>query len=129
MSTEQQKKTGPSEGDEKIVKIVRTLARSIGPILFLVMLTLAIGQGGMDRLISLTGTETICFICILTMFFGILWTYTHEIAGGILIIVGYIVLAIVMKSPIPGTVYPIFFILGCLHIYCGLMELKFNRYN
>ena len=121
MNTDKNKKTVDLEHDEKIVKIVRTLARSIGPILFIVMLTLAIGQGGMDRLMNLTGAETIAFVCIITMFFGILWSYTHEIAAGILIMLGYIVLAFTVGNIIPGTIYPIFFVVGALHVYCGVM--------
>lgn len=115
------------EQDEKIIKLVRILARGIGVILFLVMLIGAIGQGGLDRLINLNGTETISFICILTMFFGIIWANQKEIAGGILIIVGYIILAINLGSLIPDAIIPIFFFTGVLHIYAGVMEIKLKQ--
>ena len=115
------------EQDEKTVKIVRILARGIGPILFIVMLVSAIGQGGIDSLINLTGTEMISFVCILTMFFGIIWAFQNEIAGGILIILAYIVLAVLEGRLIPGVVYPIFFLTGVLHLYVGLMEISFRR--
>ena len=127
MNTEKSKKSLDLERDEKVVKIVRTLARGIGPLLFLVMITLAIGQGGLSRLMSLTGTETIALVCILTMFVGILWSFTHEIAAGILIILGYIVLAFTIGKVIPGTIYPVFFIIGVLHIYCGVMEIGIQK--
>lgn len=115
------------EQDEKILKLVRILARGIGVILFLVMLINAIDQGGLDRLINLNGTETISFVCILTMFFGIIWANQKEIAGGILIIVGYIILGINLGSLIPDAIIPIFFFTGVLHIYAGVMEIKLNQ--
>ncbi len=127
MSQESHHKPNELERDEKTLKLVRTLVRSMGPLLFLVMLTLAIGQGGLDRLVNLTGAETIIFVCILTMFFGILWSYTHEIAGGSLIIVAYFAMAITTGKIIPGTVYPIFFIIGILHIYCALLEKSIEK--
>lgn len=127
MNTDRDKKTADLEHDEKIVKIVRTVARSIGPLLFIVMLTLAIGQGGMNRLMNLTGAETIAFVSIITMFFGILWSYTHEIAAGILIMLGYAVLAFTVGNIIPGTIYPIFFITGALHVYCGVMDIAIQK--
>ncbi|MEA1877985.1 MAG: hypothetical protein U9N86_14105 [Bacteroidota bacterium] len=113
--------------DEKILQLVRILARGIGVILFLVMLINAIGQGGLDRLINLNGTETISFVCILTMFFGIIWANQKEIASGILIIVSYIVLAINSGSVIPDAIIPIFFFTGVLHIYAGVMEIKLKQ--
>ena len=124
MKTESKEPQKQLEQDEKIVKLVRILARGIGVLLFLVMLISAIGQGGLDRLISLNGTETISFVCILTMFFGIIWANQKEIAGGILMIVAYIVLAINLGSMIPNPIYPIFFFTGVLHIYAGVMEIK-----
>lgn len=115
------------EKDEKVVKLVRTVARGIGPLLFLVMLISTIGQGGLDALINLTGTETITFVCVITMFFGIIWAYQKETAGGVLIIVAYIVMAFNTGSAIPGAVYPIFFFTGILNIYVGLMEVGLKR--
>lgn len=115
------------EKDEKVVKLVRLLARGIGPLLFLVLLISAISQGGIDRLINLTGTETISFVCIVTMLFGIIWTYQNEIAGGILIILAYLVMCMNMGSFIPGALFPIFLFTGILHIYAGLMEIGLKR--
>ncbi len=115
------------EQDEKIVKIVKTVANGIGPILFLVMLIGAIGQGGIDRLINLTGSEAMIFVGILTMFFGIIWAYQNEIAGGIVVVVVYIVLAIIQGSFIPNAVFPIFLITGVFHIYVGVMEMGIKK--
>ncbi|MCK5820263.1 MAG: hypothetical protein KAH17_00185 [Bacteroidales bacterium] len=129
MTSDIKKSQKQSEQDEKILKLVRILARGIGILLFLIMLINAIGQGGIDRLISLNGTETISFVCILTMFFGIIWANQKEIAGGILIIVSYIVFAINIGSIIPDAVIPIFFFTGILHIYAGLIDLKQRKMN
>lgn len=115
------------EQDEKIIKLIRIIARGIGPILFLIMLVFAVGQGGIDRLISLTGIESLVFVGILTMFFGIIWAYQNEIAGGILIVIVYIVLAIIQGSFIPNAIFPIFLITGILHIYVGVMEIGIKK--
>ncbi len=112
------------ERDQKIIKLVRSLARGISPILFLVMITMTIGQGGMDRLMTMTGKETISLMAILVMFFGMVWAYTHEIAAGILIILAYVVLAITLGKAIPGAEYPIFFFNGILYLYVGFMERR-----
>ncbi len=126
--SELQKKSDQNQvRDEKIVKMIRALARGIGPILFLVLITSVISQGGMDRLMTLTGRETITLVCILVMFFGMLWSYTHEIAGGVLIIAAYIALAINLGSILPGAVYPIFLVTGILHLYTGFKALGFRR--
>ncbi len=127
MKTESKDPQKQLEQDEKILKLVRIMSRGIGVLLFLVMLIGAIGQGGLDRLISLNGTETISFVCILTMFFGIIWANQKEIAGGILIIVAYIVLAINLGSVAPDAIIPIFFFTGILHIYAGMTEIKLKR--
>ena len=115
------------EQDEKLVNLIRIIARGIGPVLFLIMLVFAVGQGGIDKLISLTGTESMIFVGILTMFFGIIWAYQNEIAGGILIVIVYIVLAIIQGSFIPNAIFPIFFITGILHIYVGVMEIGIKK--
>ena len=115
------------EKDEKIIKLIRILTRGTGPILFLVMLTLAIGQGGMDRLINLTLEETIIIVGIMCMFFGIVWAYQNEIAGGIIIVLAYVIVAILQGKIFPNSVMPIFLIIGILNIYLGLMEIGLKK--
>lgn len=121
-----EKQSGTQE--DKALEIVRILAKGIGPLLFLVLLISAISQGGMDRLIHLNGQETISFVCIATMFFGIIWALHNEIAGGILIVVTYVVLALNMGSIFPGKVLPIFLFVGILHLYAGF-RAYWNKQN
>ncbi len=117
--------TEPRESrDEKMIRIIRGLANGIGVILFLVMLITAFEMGGLDRLISLDGKETITFVCILTMFFGIVWAHQKEIAGAILIIIAYIVLAINLGKFFPDAIVPIFLFVGILHLYAGIMSIN-----
>ncbi len=117
--------TEPRESrDEKMIRIIRGLANGIGVILFLVMLITAFEMGGLDRLISLNGKETITFVCILTMFFGIVWAHQKEIAGAILIIIAYIVLAINLGKFFPDAIVPIFLFVGILHLYAGIMSIN-----
>jgi hypothetical protein len=117
--------TEPRESrDEKMIRIIRGLANGIGVILFLVMLISAFEMGGLDRLISLNGKETITFVCILTMFFGIVWAHQKEIAGAILIIIAYIVLAINLGKFFPDAIVPIFLFVGILHLYAGIMSIN-----
>ena len=113
--------------EEKLIKLIKALANGVGLIMFIVLLISAIQQGGLDRLINLNGKETVSFVCILTMFFGIVWAHQKEIAGGILIIVAYIVMAITMGKIFPDAVLPIFLIVGILHLYAGIMEFKLNK--
>ncbi len=117
--------TGAKESrDEKMIRIIRGLANGIGVILFLVMLITAFEMGGLDKLISLNGKETITFVCILTMFFGIVWAHQKEIAGAILIIIAYIVLAINLGRIFPDAIVPIFLFVGILHLYAGIMSIN-----
>lgn len=127
MSRENQDKEKQLEQDEKLVKLIRVIARGIGPVLFIVMLVLAIGQGGIDRLIALNGSETIIFVGVISMFFGIFWAYQNEIAGGVLIVVAYIVICLVQGSLIPNAIYPIFLVTGLLYIYVGVMEISLKK--
>ena len=113
--------------DEKILQLARTVARGIGPVLFLVMLLSAIGQGGLDRLISMNTEETLIFGGVLCMFFGIVWAYQNEIAGGIVIILVYIFVAILNGKVFPNMIFPIFLITGVLNIYIGIMEIALKR--
>lgn len=109
-----------TELEEKTIKLVRALANGIGIILFMLLLVYAIQQGGLDRLISLNGQETISFVCILVMFFGMIWSLQKSLAAGILIMVTYVVLAINLGTPVPDPVLPMFFLVGALHLYLGI---------
>jgi hypothetical protein len=110
--------------EEKILKLIRSLANGVGVILFIVMLIVAFEQGGLERLIDIDGRETITFVCVLTMFFGIIWAHSKEIAGGILIVVAYIVMAINMGKLFPDAILPIFLVVGLLHLYVGFVSFK-----
>lgn len=116
------------EKELKIIKLIKTLANGVGVILFIVMLVSAIQQGGIERLISLNGHDTVIFISVLTMFFGIVWAHQKEIAGGIVIVLAYLVMAITMGKIFPDSVLPVFLIVGILHIYAGLMEGRLNKH-
>jgi len=116
------------EKELKIIKLIKALANGVGVILFIVMLVSAIQQGGLDRLINLNGHDTVIFVSVLTMFFGIIWAHQKGIAGGIVIVLAYIVMAITMGKIFPDAVLPAFLIIGILHIYAGLMELKLNKH-
>ena len=109
------------ELDEKLLKLIKGITRGMGPILFLIMLLMSVGQGGLDRLISMTLEETFIFVGIISMFFGIIWSYQNEIAGGIVVIVFYVILVIIHGKLFPSPILPIFLILGVLNIYVGIM--------
>ncbi len=115
------------EQDEKLLKLIKGIVRGVSPILFLVMLLMSIGQGGLDRLISMTLDESIIFFGIICMFFGIVWSYQNEIAGGIVIILFYVIIAIVHGKIFPSPILPLFLIIGVLNIYAGLMEISLNK--
>ncbi len=110
------------EQDEKMLKLIKGITRGVSPILFMVMLLMSVGQGGLDRLISMTLEESFIFFGILIMFFGIVWSYQNEIAGGIVVIVFYVILAIIHGKIFPSPILPIFLIIGILNIYVGLMS-------
>lgn len=112
------------EIDEKLLKLIKGITRAMGPILFMVMLLMSVGQGGLDKLIGMTLEETFIFVGILCMFFGIVWAYQNEIAGGIVVIVFYVILAIIQGKLFPSPILPIFLITGVLNIYVGIMEKK-----
>lgn len=121
------KEIDPNKGielDEKILKLIRIITRGSGPILFLVLLTIAIGQGGLDRLMSMNLEETVIVGGIFCMFFGMIWAYQNEIAGGIIIVLVYIVVAIIYGKLFPNAILPVFLIIGILNIYLGVMETK-----
>ena len=115
------------ELDEKLLKLIKVITRGMGPILFLVMLLMSVGQGGLDRLISMTLEETFIFVGIISMFFGIIWSYQNEIAGGIVVIVFYVILVIIHGKLFPSPILPIFLILGVLNIYVGVMENSLRK--
>lgn len=115
------------EKELKLMKLIKALANAIGLILFALLLVTAIQMGGIDRLINLDGRETITFVCILTMFFGMIWALQKGIAGGILIMVAYIVMAINMGSVLPDAVLPVFFFVGVMHLFVGWKEYKISK--
>lgn len=108
------------EIDEKVVRLIRALANGIGVLLFIILLVGAIQQGGIQRLIELEIRETISFVCILTMFFAMLWASQKPLAGGILILVSYTIMAINMGSAVPGAILPVFFFVGIMHLFIGI---------
>jgi len=115
------------ERDEKILKLVRIITRGSAPVLLLLMIAVAIGQGGMDRLIHLSFEEGLILGGILCMFFGMVWAYQNEIAGGIIIVLVYIIVAITYGKLFPNAYLPIFLIIGILNIYLGIMENLLRR--
>ena len=116
-----------SERDEKVLKLVRIITRGAAPVLLLLMIALAIGQGGMDRLIHLTFEEGLILGGIVCMFFGMVWAYQNEIAGGIIIVLVYIIVALTYGKLFPNAFLPIFLIIGILNIYLGIMETLLRR--
>lgn len=115
--TSDKKERSPQQ--EKINRLIRALTNGISIVLFFLLLIGAVQQGGLDRLISLNGQETITFVCVLVMFFGVIWGMQKELAGGILIIVTYIVMSVNLGTPFPDPVLPVFFFLGVMHLYLG----------
>ena len=109
-----------TEQDEKMLKLVRALANAMGVLLFFLFLIQAVQKGGLDALIQLNGQDTITFVCVLVMFFGMIWASQKALAGGVLILVTYLVLSINLGTPVPDAATPVFFLVGLLYLFIGL---------
>ena len=95
----------------------------MGGILLLLILAFLIGEE-LPHPTILTVDEQKLFAALFAMVAGILVALKWELQGSILTIVGYLFFALVEKKIIIGPVFPLFFIVGVLFLFCWWIDKK-----
>ncbi len=101
----------------KHLKIIRNTARVFGAFLLFVVLLFLFGEG-FPNPASLSAKELLLFLAFIIMGTGLAVSFKRELLGGILTVAGYIFFAIVNKTVFAGPVFPLFFVVGLLFIFC-----------
>jgi len=107
----------------KTISIVRWIARTTGAILLLIIAAFVIGEG-FPNPAALPLNEFIIFVVLTFMEIGVVIAFKWELPGGVLIIAGYLVFALIEKKLIAGPLFPAFFIVGVLFLLCWWMDRK-----
>lgn len=115
------------------VTIVRWFARIIGTLLFLGLLTFAIGEEWSNpmkllqvKFVELSAMELIELVGILLIMTGLLIGWKWELSGGLMILAGvgifWIIELIVNHSLHPGWPFIVLAIPGMSYLYCSLWK-------
>ncbi|NOU58256.1 DUF7670 domain-containing protein [Marinifilum caeruleilacunae] len=109
------------------VSIIRWVARFLGIFLFLFFLWFAIEIGAPD-LDMMSNQEVKLFTANLLMLIGLIVVWKFEFIGSLFLLGGYIFFSIVNYSFWIGPVFPIFSLIGILHIFCWFSDvLRFSK--
>ena len=110
----------------KTVDILRWIARITGVLLLILIVIFIIGEGFPNPM-TLNQQEFLVFIAVLMMEIGTILAFKWELPGSLLIIGGYIFFVIVDKDVLPGPVFPIFFLVGILYLFCYWKSKKYDK--
>jgi len=107
----------------KYVTIIRWTARIAG-LMLIGLVVLMLFADGPPNPFDLTDKELQLFSAMIIMTVGLVIAYKREILGGLLATGGYIFFAVAEGSLDNGPIFPIFFIIGALYLYCGWKDKK-----
>lgn len=107
----------------KNINTLRWITRIAGGLLLLLMLAFVIGEG-FPHPTTLTVDEQKLFTALFAMAAGIFVAFKWELQGSILTIVGYLFFAFFERKLIIGPVFPFFFIVGVLFLFCWWVDQK-----
>ena len=108
---------------QKNINTLRWIARVTGGILLLLIFAFMIGEG-FPNLTNLTVDEQKVMAALFSMEVGIIVAFRWELTGSILTIAGYLFFAYVEKNIIIGPVFPLFFFVGVLFLFCWWIDKK-----
>jgi len=113
-----------------LINIIRWVARFLGIFLFLFFVWFAIEIGSPD-FDMMSNQEVKLFLGNFIMLIGLIVVWKYEFIGCVLLIGGYIFFSIVNYSFWIGPIFPIFMLIGILHLFCWFAEAfriakKFN---
>ena len=102
----------------KYVQIIRLITRIAGALLILLVIAMTVAEG-LPTPSQLTDKELALFAAFILMFIGLIIAYKKEILGGVLTSIGYLFFAFTEMSVNNGPIFPLFFVVGVLYIFCG----------
>ncbi len=112
--------------ESKNISIVRWFARITGALLLILIAIFIIGEGFPNPM-TLSQDELLLFIAVSTMEIGVILAFKWELPGCLLIIGGYVFFVIVERNILPGPVFPIFFLVGILYLFCWWKSSKCSK--
>ncbi|WP_421919372.1 DUF7670 domain-containing protein [Marinifilum sp.] len=105
-----------------VINIIRWLARFLGIFLFLFFIWFTIEIGTPDLAI-MSNQEVKLFIANLIMLIGLIVVWRFEFIGSLFLLGGYTFFSIANYSFWIGPIFPIFSLIGLLHIICWLNDV------
>ncbi|MCT4604328.1 MAG: hypothetical protein N4A59_15670 [Marinifilum sp.] len=115
-----------------VVSIIRWVARFLGIFLFLFFVWFAI-EIGAPNLDIMSNQEVKLFIANILMLIGLIVVWKFELIGSLFLLGGYIFFSIANYSFWIGPIFPIFFLIGILHLFCWFADistlLKNNKFT
>ena len=109
--------------ERQIVTVARWTARILGTLLLLLIAVFTIGEGVPNPLHGLL-RENLLTVAMLTMIVGQIAAWKWERIGGLLILGGYILFAVVNHGVQFNVVFGPWLLTGLLYLACGLMKSK-----
>lgn len=108
----------------KQVIIIRWIARITGAFLIALVVFMFVADDGPPNPFELTDIELQLFASMTLMFVGLVIAYKNELIGGLIAMGGYIFFDIVEKSINNGPIFPLFFVVGALYLFCWWQDKK-----
>ena len=109
--------------ETKQVTIIRWTARIAG-LLLIAIVVLMMFADGLPNPYELTDKELQLFAAMIIMTVGLIIAYKREILGGLLATGGYVFFAVAEKSINNGPIFPLFFVVGALYLFCWWQDKK-----
>lgn len=106
-----------------LLKIIRATARFLGSILFLMIIMFAISED-IPNPFSLTLNEAITFFSFVVMLTGLIVAWRLEGIGGLVVLSGYLVFALINPFSLSGGVIAIFPLTGALFVIFWRIDEK-----
>ncbi|MFA8437156.1 MAG: hypothetical protein ACEPOZ_21825 [Marinifilaceae bacterium] len=103
----------------RIIRILRWVARIMGGLLFSFFVWFAFNIGGPDFDL-MTNQEILLFGANMVMLIGLVLVWRLEFIGSIFLIGGFISFSIINNSFWIGPIFPMFLIIGLLHLGCWI---------
>ena len=109
--------------ERKVIAVLRWIARIMGTLLLLLIVTVAIGEG-LPNTLAQPLDVNLLFAAMLTMIVGLIVAWKWEGVGGLLILGGFAFFAIVNHGIRLNLVFGPMLAVGLIFLGCGWLESK-----
>jgi len=120
--------TGRTKYDRIISVGIRMVARFLGSMLFLMIAMFAVGEG-LPNPLALSVKEAVIFGSFIIMLGGLIAAWKWEGTGGLIILAGYLIFALINPDSFSPGIITIFPLTGLLFIFSWLRWRRISSHS